>query len=321
MKYKNQILTIFKLILALLLIGYLAQSGYFSVQRLKQLVQFPMLLIGVILVGFVLFFASLRFRALSMVQLSVYQSWKLTLVGTFFNFFVPGGVGGDLVKGVMMRKGHETSSGSAAFSVLMDRILGLVSMSLLSVISFLFMPDQLKNSAKVQLLAVFLVALFFGITFVLVLLVSAHFRDFVLVPVAERLPSFLQQPILNFHAKQKLKRYERSAVFLAFCFSLLSQLGSIILFYLVGTFIYPDLLVTLATYFFVVPIGFMLTAIPISPGGVGVGQAAFLFLFHRALGYENDLGVTSVTGLQFYSLIWGLVGSYYFVAAKRSRTR
>lgn len=319
MKYKNQILTVLKLFLALLLVGYLAQSGYFSPQRLAQLVQMPMLLIGICLVGLVLFFASLRFRTLSLVPLSIYQSWKLTLVGTFFNFFVPGGVGGDLVKGVMMHKGHDTSSGSAAFSVLMDRILGLASMSLLSVISFLFIPNQLKTSPRAQLLAIFLTALFFSITVLLMLLVSARLRVLVLMPLAYRLPPFLKRPISSFHEKQQQKKYEGSSVFWAFGYSLLSQLGSILLFYLVGIYIYPDLSVTLATYFFVVPIGFMLTAIPISPGGIGVGQAAFLFLFHRALGYQNDLGVTSVTGLQFYSLMWGLVGAVYFVAAKRSR--
>lgn len=321
MKNKNQLLTILKLFLAILLLGYLAQSGYFSAQRLAQLIQLPMLIYGTCLVGLVLFFASLRFQTLSLAPLSIYQSWKLTLVGTFFNFFVPGGVGGDLVKGVMMRKGHETSSGSAAFSVLMDRILGLASMSLLSMVSFLFIPEQLKTSPRAQWLAVFLTILFITITIILMLLVSGRLRVLFLIPIAEKLPMFLQKTILNFHEKQQQKKYKAVLISWAFGYSLLSQLGSIMLFYLIGIYIYPDLSVSLATYFFVVPIGFMLTAIPISPGGIGVGQAAFLFLFHRALGYQNDLGVTSVTGLQFYSLFWGLVGAIYFVAAKRSRTR
>jgi len=34
------------------------------------------------------------------------------------------------------------------------------------------------------------------------------------------------------------------------------------------------------SYFLLVPLGLLLTAIPVSPAGLGVGQVAFLALFH-----------------------------------------
>ena len=67
------------------------------------------------------------------------------------------------------------------------------------------------------------------------------------------------------------------------------------------------------TYLFVVPVGFMIQAIPISPAGVGLGQAGMLFLFHLVLGPETVNGPASMTAFQIINLMFGLWGAWVYL--------
>ena len=58
--------------------------------------------------------------------------------------------------------------------------------------------------------------------------------------------------------------------------------------------------------------GFLASAIPITPAGIGVGQAAFYFLFSTL---NKDLGnaaVTAVSILQIFTLSYALIGGLLF---------
>ena len=74
--------------------------------------------------------------------------------------------------------------------------------------------------------------------------------------------------------------------------------------------------IPLAVYFFLVPVGTVVTALPISPAGIGVGQAAFYFLFSHYLGRESSLGPTSVTAMQIMNFAWGLLGAALYLKRK-----
>jgi uncharacterized membrane protein YbhN (UPF0104 family) len=71
-----------------------------------------------------------------------------------------------------------------------------------------------------------------------------------------------------------------------------------------------------ATYFLVAPLGFMATAIPISPAGVGVGQAAFYYLFNLYSGEKTDLGPTVITAYQVALFAFGVVGAVFYLQRK-----
>lgn len=323
MKSKIRDILIFnlKFIFAIALIVYLVNSGYFSPDRLKVLLTPRAVLFGTTLVGLVLLMASVRFKTIALSNISIWQSFKLTVIGIFFNFFVPGGVGGDVVKGVVMKKNTQVSGGAAAFAVIMDRVLGLATMSALSILAFLFVPEHLRASPKVQILALFLLAIFSLITTFLAILVSSRVRRVLLLSISRVLPGVLRDKIEVFHAKQKQYAYSWSLLIQASFWSLLSQIFSIYFFYLLGQILIPELTIPFSIYVFVVPVGFMLTAVPISPGGIGVGQAAFLFLFQKALNLDTDLGSISISGFQFYQLLWGLLGAYFFIFTTKKVTK
>ena len=79
--------------------------------------------------------AGIRWQILLRVQgihITWWRLYGLLLVGLFFSLFIPGGTGGDIIKGYYLLKeapvGRKTS---AALSVVMDRLLGLLGVAVL----------------------------------------------------------------------------------------------------------------------------------------------------------------------------------------------
>ena len=91
---------------------------------------------GVLAYGMFEVLAGARWQILLRVQgirISWMRMYGLLMVGLFFSLFIPGGTGGDLVKGYYLLKeapvGRKTS---AALSVVMDRLLGLLGVAILT---------------------------------------------------------------------------------------------------------------------------------------------------------------------------------------------
>lgn len=63
---------------------------------------------------------------------------RLAFIGQFFNLFIPGGVGGDLIKMVYLRRDSGERYPEAVLSVLLDRVLGLLGLLLLALGAALF---------------------------------------------------------------------------------------------------------------------------------------------------------------------------------------
>jgi uncharacterized membrane protein YbhN (UPF0104 family) len=88
----------------------------------------------------------------------------------------------------------------------------------------------------------------------------------------------------------------------------IAQIFTMIFFYQMAQVLNePD--ITWQAILFVVPMGFVVTAVPISPAGVGVGQVAFLYLFQAYLGHPTQFGSISITVFQICSVVWALVGA------------
>ncbi len=80
-------------------------------------------------------FGAFRWRMLLRAQglhLTVGQSWRLTAIGFFFNTFMLGVTGGDVVKGYYIVKRTERKA-EAVTTVFLDRLVGTIGMALLCV--------------------------------------------------------------------------------------------------------------------------------------------------------------------------------------------
>jgi hypothetical protein len=315
-KAKSLVIQILKVVLSVGLIVWLIQSGKLNFRALLNLLQPQYLAMAFALMCANLFLTSERWRMLLVTQshrLSAWATFKLTLIGIFFNFAVPGGVGGDLVKAFYFTKDHPESRMVAATSVLMDRVLGLYSMILMALFAMIFDWQHVQTIHALKLLGALVALLFTGFTVALWMIFSQRlYQRGHLKTILLKLP--LGVKIVRVYESLHLYGRDFRHVAMAILMSLAAQTFSIMFMILAGSVSGVDM--KWSTYFLVAPLGLIATAIPISPAGVGVGQAAFYFLFNLYSGRTSDLGPTTITALQVATFAFGLIGAFFYMQRK-----
>lgn len=315
-KIKSSFLNFLKIVFAFGLIAWLIKGGRLNLRELKMLLTPENVMICMSLVGVTLYLASERWRVIMASQgfhLSRWMTFRLTFVGLFFNFFVPGGVGGDVVKAYYVARTNTERKFLSVFTILLDRVLGLFAMSVMAVASLALDFAFIWNHPQLHVVAVVLILLMTGFTVGGAIAFSRRFRH------SRRLNKIMRN-IPGHHRIHQLWdslllfRHHKIAFAKAFALSIVGQVCSVFVFIQCGTLLGYHL--PLHLYFVAVPIGFMITAIPISPAGIGVGQAAFLFLFNAFQGTESNLGATAITAFQACSLLWGLVGAFFYMTMR-----
>lgn len=306
---KQWLMPFIKLALAGGLIYWLVQSGRFDLNQLKKISSFQIwlgglsLFIGVVLINAKRWQILLNFES---INLSYWQSVRLSMMGIFFNFFMPGSVGGDVIKAGYLMKQSEGKKWFIGWSILVDRIFGMLALILYSGVTGLFFSHQLPEHLKSQFFTLSLLIVLGFAVLVLILVFSpkeAIDRLLRSHPLVEK----VLHPLFYFFSKPK-------KVFVPFILSLLSQ--GVVIF--MGVFLLFELNLQLPAWMILLifPFGFLATVLPIAPAGVGVGQAAFYYLFKELAG-NGEFGVLVITFFQANSFLVGLLGGLLFVLYKR----
>ncbi len=134
------------------------------------------------------------------------------------------------------------------------------------------------------------------------------------IQLIEKLP--MKEKFLKLYHSIQLYGKSPKLIFQILAISLIAQTTSIFFFAMAGHASGLDAGIPLSTYFLVSPLGFMATAIPISPAGVGVGQAAFDYLFNVYLGHSSEIGTTVITAFQMFQFLFGLIGIVFYLQMK-----
>jgi hypothetical protein len=317
-RVKNLLIQTLKIAFSVGLIYWLVQSGKLNFKALLNLLQPQYLIPGFILIAVNMYLTSERWRFLLQTQshrLSPWKTFQFTMIGAFFNFAVPGGVGGDLVKAFYFAKDYPESKVAAATSVLMDRVLGLYAMILMAMLAMIADWNHVQSNDSLQLLWTLILILAVVFTVALALIFSQKIYD---RGSFKKLLSKLPLHSKTTKIYESLHLYGRNYKYLisSVVISLIAQTFSIFFMILVGFASGLGSEMKWPIYFLVAPLGFMATAIPISPAGVGVGQAAFYFLFNLYTGHNSDLGPTTITAFQVAQFLFSLLGAFFYMQRK-----
>jgi uncharacterized protein (TIRG00374 family) len=318
-KLKNHLMTLAKVLFALVLLYFVFGTGKIEVNKLQQLFN-PALGIPLVLVlSLNIFLGSERWRIILKSQgliASPIEALKLTLIGSFFNFAIPGGVGGDLVKGFYFVKQNVHARLRSAITILIDRLLGLFTMTLMGVIALFAYPELVQERWEMQVIATALLGIFavFCLLWAFVFSKRLHDSKFnqEFLKLLEKTP-----PIKSAYQSLSFYRHHKDVFFKAIGLSLLTQTIAVGAFIWIGYVMQYE--VSLSAYFFAVPVGFIITSIPISPAGIGVGQAAFYFLFNLAHHAPTDLGPISISMIQVTTFILSLAGAFFYIRFSRTQ--
>jgi glycosyltransferase 2 family protein len=314
---KSALKTALKIAFAVALILWLVKKGALDFKAMAALASPGLVLFCLGCVFGQIFVNNYRWLCLLRGQgfkMTIGQTLPLSFIGMFFNFAMPGGVGGDVVKGYYLLQENPTRRFPAAVSIFMDRMMGFFVMIGTAFLALFLNWEIVEHSPQLTSIAFGVSALFLGFLVFFALSFSTLIgkstlaqKIFDKVPGGARLRSLYE--ILHSY------RHQPTELLIAIAMSGLNQILMVAFVVAIGQAMNIDL--PLAAYFFLVPIGSVIQALPISPAGIGVGQAAFYYLFNQYLHTQSQLGPTAVTATQLASFAWGLLGAFFYLRRKK----
>lgn len=315
---RERLKLIAKIALGALLITYVLRSQMIDFEALGGILFNPLnLLVAFAILTTSYCLISLRWFLLAKAQglsLNFSTVFQLTMIGNFFNTFMPGSVGGDLVKAWYVAGRAPNQKTKAIFTVLLDRLMGLSVFFFAAALTLALNQDLLAEREKLRLLAYAV----WGISGSMAIFVCFFYSPLYLKfrPFHALLDLFRKNSALKkIIDASLLYRDHRKAIFFGFLISCLSVTMTIILFLVQGRSLGIPL--ELSRYCFIVPIGLIVSAIPILPGGIGVGQVAFFTLFQWSASANPELGGTLCTIVQVYTLFFNATGAFFYFRFKR----
>ncbi len=274
----------------MLLVGsilvYLVQSGRLNFEKLMLFKDAPEILammIGVlvlVVVPMATFRWWLLLRAIG-VQVKPKQIFILTWIGNFFNTTLPGAVTGDVVKGYYVIKAQQEEGRTRAFmTLLIDRFVGLFGLIVMAFLALVLNLELILSQERLHSLAWMITVLFGGtVVFYTIALFSFKEGRDPFIRLFQRLPA--KKISLKVYSAFKSYQHQKTTLLLTLLLAIGIHTLIALLFFQVAQLMGIEEM-DLATQFFLMPIGLITVAIPLAPGGIGIGHAAFESLYQLA---------------------------------------
>jgi uncharacterized protein (TIRG00374 family) len=243
------------------------------------------------------------------VQASGRRLVALYFVGSFFNMFLPTGLGGDAIKMYELSRGdHKVAA--AISSVLVDRFLGLFVLFALALLALIGSYELVAPQVRA-----FIALVFVGSLLAAVLL----FQRTWLAAWGQRLgvDRLLGRFKILRELYDSIHLYSAAALLRACAASLVFDLILILGYYLLGVAVGFDLSVWY--YFLFVPIISALLMLP-SVGGLGIREGATVFLFQR-VGVDSSRALALALAYDVTLLVIGLTGAVIYLVQSMQEAR
>jgi uncharacterized membrane protein YbhN (UPF0104 family) len=259
----------------------------------------------------------LRFIGFDLAYRRVFQ---ISYIGVFFNAFLPGGVGGDAMRSLMLFR--ELSSGrvAATLSLLADRIIGLLGLLVLALLVLPVRLDLILERPAFGGIALTASGLLASALFVLLLALHLSGRE----GMRRRLARLLGAragglAIAVLDAAAAYRRFPIARLAACLGLSLAVHALSVAAIVVIAGSLSIGVLGP-ADYLIVAPLSVFVNALPVTPGGLGVGEAAFGQL--AALLEEAPTGAAYATAFLIYrgiAIAAGLPGVVAYLIYRRPR--
>lgn len=227
---------------------------------------------------------------------------RLAFLGLFFNLLLPGLTGGDLPKAVLAVREHPERRADAFATVVIDRLIGLWTLLVIA-------NAVLWTTAGFEVLRIpsglVLLGMSLGLVFVLV---PGPRRALGLDRLIERLPQ--ARRIQKLEQAALVYRGRTGELVLSILLSCGNHFGVILAVHAIGSAFGDSL--SLRDYVGIVPVANVISSVPISPGGWGVGEAIFGTLFEK-MGDAAAIGVAVSVTYRLCNVVLGLFGGLFML--------
>lgn len=234
-----------------------------------------------LLVGIIVFFgcsvlSSFRWKVLLRVQgieMPSVRTWQLFMIGMFFNLFMLGSTGGDVVKMFLAMREARSNKAAALLSVFMDRVIGMLALIFLSVAVLYLRYDVLSHTRGSAALVTVLLWLLAAALLIIVGMFAVSALGWVhylpgWTPLRGRIVE------MSFACHMYAKGWRQTIWAFLVSFPLFAMF--FVTFYCAARAFTDQL--GLLDIFSVMPIVAVITAIPISISGIGLRESLFVSL-------------------------------------------
>jgi|GEM_PF-1559876 len=263
----------------------LVTSGRVDVGRMLSVGErWPYLALGCGLVFLMPVFGAARWRQLlhvHAVSVSYAESLRLVLVAFFFNTCLPGATGGDLFRAYAIHRDARKTH-AAVTAVVLDRLTGLAGLMVVCLVGLALNVRALVAQPALREPAVILIGLMSAAGVLLWAVTSRRPAAWAraAAPKGLRIPG--RAALGRAFEAMRAYRDAPGALAAAVGISVAAHVSTIAAVWAFGAAIGVQGL-DAVSYVLLVPLGLAFNSIPVTPGGVGQGQAAMSWLFQEAL--------------------------------------
>ncbi len=226
-------------------------------------------------------------------------------MGLFFNIFLPSSAGGDVARSIDLF-GHTRERVKIVASVILDRLSGFISIAIISSFS-LFAGYRLINNRPVLLILVAVLAC-------LVIVIAVLFSSRIFLRFSRLFGKFkgIRLKLERLHLSIIVYRSKYFVILVNVLLSFITQFLAIIAISLIAKSLHAE--ISFIYFLIFVPLIFVIAMLPVSVGGLGVRESAFVGLFY-IIGVDKNIsfGISLINSSTI--LIVGILGGIIYGVA------
>ncbi len=296
---RRLVLALIRLAAGVLLLAYLAHAGILDFRALGSLLSIWWIAAASAVLLFLdIAFMALRLSALFRPQgmhLSFGTSVQLTWVGFFFSIVLPGAAGGDLVRAFYAARENAGRRAEIITILVVDRAIGMLSLLLLPLLFAPLFPGLLRTVPALRALLLLVAVMAAGIIGAYLICITHRSwldrlagRNVMLTRILDTLTGY---------------RHATGTLLWALLLSLGANFSVLVVTILALMAMHPDAVA--ARMCLIIPMGHIVNVVPLTPGGLGIGETAFNALF-RLTGLHG--GAEALLGFRLWALLVGIPG-------------
>ena len=254
------------------------------------------------------------FLRMQKVRVPLARTAMVFMIGVFFNLFLFGTTGGDVVRAAYLCAEEEDKKAGVILSVLVDRLIGMLVLVPFGLVIVIVRHRWLMQTAAAKALFWFLVA-FMSVLIVFFAIAFTTNR----LHLADKLPAWLTKRKTLMRIIQACSLFGRSGrdSLIAYALSFPVLFGTFAPFYCAARAFNAH--VSLMDMYSIMPIVLVVSWIPVSVSGIGVREGLFKRLLGDLAGVPAEAAVLiSLAGFLSY-VSWSLVGAVIWLVSKPAR--
>lgn len=273
---KQFILKLLKVGIAIYVVFYLFRSGLLTKESFLQLFTIKniphLFLSGLFFIAAQMLSASRLVLLLTAIKFPVrfFSAFKLVMIGNVFNAIIPGTVGGDVVKGIILINKEEIYKGKSLGILIVDRMMGLMALTFIGGAALVYLLQQQNATLVIHSNEIYIALSGIGVAIVLAgACLSFSINQQVRKKMRGILSAVLKKSIFYYLMEGfGVLAKKRSVLANAFIISILIQLLSltgILILSSIALEASQDALTLIAVFSIII----LLSIIPVTPGNIG----------------------------------------------------